>query len=121
MYLYVYTHIRRLCSPPPSQLLHVAAALTRLLDGGRVTLCKSGKDRTAMSLTLEHALLLQREHGLDETAAVDALLVMRRHGVRRENVRQNTARRVFAFNWMQQKMLPEAYRPPEGSAKGAAA
>jgi hypothetical protein len=116
---------RRLLLDPPDaknvQLLHVAAALTRLMDGGRVTVCKSGKDRTAMSLTLEHALLLQREHGLGEAGTADALATMRRHGVRRENVRQNTSRRVFAFNWVQQKMLPDAYRPPDGSAKGAAA
>lgn len=116
---------RRLLADPPDaknvQLLHVAAALTRLLDGGRVTVCKSGKDRTAMSLTLEHSLLLLREHGLGEAGTADALLTMRRHGVRRENVRQNTSRRVFAFNWVQQKMLPDAYRPPDGSARGSVA
>lgn len=116
---------RQLLSSPPDPknvgLLHATAALTRLLDGGRATLCKSGKDRTAMSITLEHTLLLQRAHGLSEHLASAALTAMRRHGVRRENVRQNTNKRVFAFNWMQQRMLPEAYRPPDGSAKSGAA
>lgn len=89
---------RQLLSSPPDPknvgLLHATAALTRLLDGGRATLCKSGKDRTAMSITLEHTLLLQRAHGLSEHLASAALTAMRRHGVRRENVRQNTNKRV---------------------------
>ena len=32
---------------------------------------------------------------------------MRRRGVRRENVRANTGRRLYAFNWLQQVALPE--------------
>lgn len=74
-----------------------------------------------MGLTLEHATLLRSEHGLSERAAAQALEAMRQQGVRRENVRQNTGRRLYAFNWMQQKFLPAAYRPPEGTAKGGGA
>jgi hypothetical protein len=50
-----------------------------------------------------------------------AVQTMRRRGVRRENVRLNTSRRLYAFNMLQRQMLPEAYRPPEGSAKGGKA
>ena len=53
--------------------LQVMSRLARALHGGRVTMCKSGKDRTSMSLTLEHAGLLQREHGFCQEAASTAL------------------------------------------------
>ena len=81
-------------------------------------MCKSGKDRTSMGVTLEHGRLLHTRHGLSRSLLDDAILAMRRRGVRRENVRLNTSRRLYAFNWMQRQMLPEPYRPPEGSAKG---
>ena len=81
-------------------------------------MCKSGKDRIAMSLTLEHGRLLQKVHGLVPHLLSQAVQTMRRRGVRRENVRLNTSRRLYAFNWLQQMALPEPYRPPVGSAKG---
>ena len=84
-----------------------------------MTMCKSAKDRTSMSVTLEHGRLLGSQHGLgSDEAVLDAVQIMRRRGVRRENVRLNTGKRCFAFNWLQQSMLPDAYRPPKGSAKG---
>ena len=98
------------------QLLEASAEAARLLGGGRVTMCKSGKDRTSMSVTLEHGRLLRAVHGLKDPD--DAVHTMRRRGVRRENVRLNTGRRLYAFNWLQQSMLPEPYRPPKGSASG---
>ena len=93
----------------------------RLLGGGRVTMCKSGKDRTSMGVTLEHGRLLQGYHGLHAAHLSEAVQAMRRRGVRRENVRLNTGKRLYAFNFLQQNFLPEAYRPPEGSAKGGKA
>ena len=115
---------RRLLETPPESknvgFLHTVALLTRLMSGARVTMCKSGKDRTAMAVTLEHGLLLQ-EHGMMPELATHAVGIMRRRGVRRHNVLLNTKRRTYAFNWMQQQALPEGYCPPEGSAAGGKA
>ena len=115
---------RRLLETPPESknvgFLHTVALLTRLMSGARVTMCKSGKDRTAMAVTLEHGLLLQ-EHGMVPELATHAVGIMRRRGVRRHNVLLNTKRRTYAFNWMQQQALPEGYCPPEGSATGGKA
>ena len=117
--------LAKLVREPPEgknvMLLGVAAELTRLLGGGRLTMCKSGKDRTAMSITLEHGRLLHGQHGLNAQVAAEAVQTMRRRGVRRENVRFNTSRRLYAFNWLQQMALPEPFRPPAGSAKSGKA
>ena len=56
-----------------------------------------------------------------EAQVARAVQTMRRRGVRRENVRLNTGRRLYAFNWVQQQALPDAYSPPEGSAAGGKA
>ena len=52
------------------------------------------------------------------TSEGDLVDVVRGYGVRRENVRLNTQRRLYAFNMVQRMALPEAYHPPEGSAAG---
>ena len=113
-------HARNLIRSPPDaknvQLLHAVASLTRLLGGGRITVDDDGRDRAAMSLTLEHGRLLQA-HGLSPLEAEAAVRLMRRHGVRRDNARRNGEARLFDFNGVQLRMLPEGYAPPEGSAR----
>ncbi len=57
----------------------------RALGGMRVTFCKSGKDRTAMSVTLEEAFLIQ---GIDEVDKGNELItkaivnILRSKGIR---------------------------------------
>uniref|UniRef100_M4BXE5 Inositol-3,4-bisphosphate 4-phosphatase n=1 Tax=Hyaloperonospora arabidopsidis (strain Emoy2) TaxID=559515 RepID=M4BXE5_HYAAE len=106
-------------------LLHAADAV-RSLNGGRVTYCKSGKDRTAMSTTLEQArLLVQRKrHVLQEIESggateygplgevKDVANIMREFGVRIHIAKKNVGRYKYSFNSLQRKLLPEIYRPP---------
>ncbi|TYZ68409.1 hypothetical protein PybrP1_006197 [[Pythium] brassicae (nom. inval.)] len=112
-------------------LLHASDAV-RSLRGGRLTFCKSGKDRTAMSVTLEQARrLVQRQRhvleaieagggaGAPTTAAAGPLdevqsvaNVLRAFGVRMAIAHKNVGRFQYSFNALQRKLLPEIYRPP---------
>eukprot|EP00753_Platysulcus_tardus_P010243 PLAT2536.1.p1 GENE.PLAT2536.1~~PLAT2536.1.p1 ORF type:complete len:1403 (-),score=655.87 PLAT2536.1:229-4416(-) len=94
------------------EILSLTAEFTRNLAGGRVTCCKSAKDRTSMSVTLEQMRLLQQEHKLERDVCLYALSVMRSNGVRRGNARKNIGKDRYAFNRLQRRMLPRALRPP---------
>ncbi|KAH9122743.1 hypothetical protein LEN26_010125 [Aphanomyces euteiches] len=97
------------------RLLMTTSEFCRALGGGRVTCCKSGKDRTAMSVTLEQArILVQEAKALNLKHMVET---MRSCGVRRENVFKNIQTHTYAFNELQRKLLPECYKPPIGTYK----
>lgn len=96
------------------RLLVEAAGLVRAVGGVRLTCCKSGKDRTGMSVTYEQARLLQERHGLAQGDAQEAMDVTRAHGVRRANCGKNTGSDRFAFNRFQRRMLPPELKPPKG-------
>ncbi|KNC48704.1 type I inositol-3,4-bisphosphate 4-phosphatase [Thecamonas trahens ATCC 50062] len=96
-----------------AQILTRAADLTRTLLGGRVTVCKSAKDRTSMSVTFEQSRVLQQKHALVDGVTPETL--MRAHGVRRDNAFLNIGRHSYAFNALQTFLLPSAYKPPSGT------
>lgn len=91
-------------------ILIASSDICRRLGAGRTTCCKSGKDRTAMSVTLETSRLLVEHFHVKE--GVHLCNAMRERGVRRVNVLANTGKTKFAFNSFQLKYIPDCYKPP---------
>jgi hypothetical protein len=92
-----------------------AETTVRALNGGRITFCKSGKDRTAMSATIEQVRLLRRMPGQEQLARLDELHAAnleREYGTRIVVAEKNVGRPKYSFNAAQRQLLPQQYRPP---------
>ena len=112
-------------------ILASAACCIRMMKGGRGTNCKSAKDRTSMSVTLEQSRLTYYNHIKSHvpirddkttkqlTAEDKSVLWMangqRRHGIRIQNAKKNVGKMKFAFNPFQRGRLPKMYRPPRAT------
>eukprot|EP00008_Paramoeba_atlantica_P000953 CAMPEP_0201504522 /NCGR_PEP_ID=MMETSP0151_2-20130828/85254_1 /ASSEMBLY_ACC=CAM_ASM_000257 /TAXON_ID=200890 /ORGANISM="Paramoeba atlantica, Strain 621/1 / CCAP 1560/9" /LENGTH=464 /DNA_ID=CAMNT_0047898271 /DNA_START=1285 /DNA_END=2679 /DNA_ORIENTATION=+ len=97
------------------RILSLTADIARLMNGGRLTSCKSAKDRTSMSATWEQVRILTDYHHLSREVFGEAMSVMRSAGVRRENAYKNIGKNKFAFNSLQLQLIPDIYRAPKGS------
>ncbi|CAH8476123.1 unnamed protein product [Heterobilharzia americana] len=112
------TDIAHRLTPPirskPVEVLQLASEVTHAFGGLRITNCKSAKDRTAMSVTLEQIQWLKNE-GMHESCFTTALQCIRSTGLRLDNVMKNTGKRKYAFNRLQLLSFPRLYKPPMGT------
>eukprot|EP01138_Halocafeteria_seosinensis_P013629 gb/GECG01013919.1/.p1 GENE.gb/GECG01013919.1/~~gb/GECG01013919.1/.p1 ORF type:complete len:1672 (+),score=142.74 gb/GECG01013919.1/:1-5016(+) len=110
-------------------LLEIFECVARELDGGRLTSCKSAKDRTGMAVTLEHARnVLGALFGddipeyLQKNAQVELANHLREYGSRihiaYKNTRMKSASETcegqtqFAINSVQNRWFPSSYQCP---------
>ncbi|KAF0693802.1 Aste57867_15301 [Aphanomyces stellatus] len=112
-----WTDVKRKIQDPKAEkvmdILATTSWIARQVGGGRVTCCKSAKDRTAMSVTLEEAQWMDETASREDQAVWTQLL--RTYGVRRENARKNIGTAQYAFNALQNYMLPLDYKCPPGT------
>ena len=97
------------------EILLLAQVICRGLNAGRITMCKSGKDRTAMSVTLEQARLLLARHSVIPEAQEVLTDTFRSEGVRRDCVMKNVGSTFYAFNRLQRALLPKVLQSPEST------
>ena len=77
-------------------IITLTEQLVRALHGGRVTSCKSAKDRTSMAVTAEQVRWLVERHGLDADEAPALVDEMRSRGCRWQNMRKNVSKGTYA-------------------------
>jgi hypothetical protein len=95
-------------------LLMEIQKLCYVLGGGKVTFCKSGKDRTGMVITLEQSRILGErfECGDDLERLIRDAELMRQYGPRLQICEKNIGKPVYSINKFQTNFLPETLRPP---------
>ncbi|XP_027030434.2 phosphatidylinositol 3,4,5-trisphosphate-dependent Rac exchanger 2 protein [Tachysurus fulvidraco] len=77
------------CGASGVGLLTVASELCSRLGACHIVLCNSGVHRCTLSVTLEQAIILARNHGLPPRCIMQATDVMRKQGARVQNSAKN--------------------------------
>ncbi|XP_075906396.1 phosphatidylinositol 3,4,5-trisphosphate-dependent Rac exchanger 2 protein [Nelusetta ayraudi] len=77
------------CGASGVGLLPVASELCARLGATHIVMCNSGVHRCTLSVTLEQAILLARNHGLPPRCIMQATDVMRKQGARVQNSAKN--------------------------------
>uniref|UniRef100_A0A3Q3N311 Phosphatidylinositol 3,4,5-trisphosphate-dependent Rac exchanger 2 protein n=1 Tax=Mastacembelus armatus TaxID=205130 RepID=A0A3Q3N311_9TELE len=77
------------CGASGVGLLTVASELCSRLGATHIVMCNSGVHRCTLSVTLEQAILLARNHGLPPRCIMQATDIMRKQGARVQNSAKN--------------------------------
>ena len=122
----LWDYIRSSAGKMQHGVIDAAAAAAGNLSGGGIIFCKSGKDRTAMQVTLKQAQFCNsldnsvdgwKDEGYQQKVYKDATL-MRVYGTRLAICEKNVGQPKFAFNTLQVKFMPEMLRPPTSVLAG---
>ena len=76
-------------------------------------MCKSGKDRTGMLVTLREAKLLETSHIFYPPYFQNYLDLLRGYGTRIRNAEKNTGVPQYMFNKLQNQFLPPQLKAPK--------
>eukprot|EP00593_Proboscia_inermis_P003797 CAMPEP_0171321966 /NCGR_PEP_ID=MMETSP0816-20121228/114674_1 /TAXON_ID=420281 /ORGANISM="Proboscia inermis, Strain CCAP1064/1" /LENGTH=570 /DNA_ID=CAMNT_0011820341 /DNA_START=251 /DNA_END=1960 /DNA_ORIENTATION=- len=123
-------------------VLDHAAKTCATLGGGSMIFCKSGKDRTAMQVTLKQTQFILKErfrlssagqtqthpntnappktntYTEDASEIYRQATVMRTYGTRLALCEKNVGQPKYAFNSLQAKFMPKMLKPPVGVIAG---
>ena len=96
------------------ELFHLVEQATLELEGGIVTMSRSGKDRTGSGTTLQQAQFLRDTYtgSFDEDMKDRILSVMRNSGTKLDICAKNTNKPLFAFDSQTLHFLPPSLVPP---------
>lgn len=83
------------------------------LHSGITVMCKSGKDRTGMLITLREAYLLDKSNFICKSEFQTYLDLLRGYGTRIRNAEKNTGVPQYMFNTLQNRFLPQQLKAPK--------
>lgn len=86
-----------LLRPKEYNIIVLINDLVAFVNGGHIVMCKSGKDRTSMSVTLEQVNFLYKNHAFPGSQRNHLLECMRCYGVRLAVVKKIQVMYIFIY------------------------